>query len=456
MGQAIGTLLFGIAFIAIPCDLALRLTPEAKRGRMVRWLLIWSLKGVALPLTLWAVMNLGISWNLQPFMPIVQAARHRGGGGWPEYFQVTSLGLYFISSYWSTLTLGWLLSGAVRAAEEKSRQDFRNLCLTCLLGLSIPVALILLFGGWTSIGLAGTLLLAPMAAYSRDLLHPPKMPPMYARAVARMKFGKYTDAEWEILKELENSEDDFDGWMMLADLYATHFHNLTEAEQTVLELCAQPTTTPSQFAVALHRLSDWHLRLAGNPDAARRALLMICDRLKGTHLAHMAQLRIDQLPASAAELREQQTARPIPLPALGDYLDEPAPAAPADLDKARKAANAYVEQLKQNPNNVAARERLARVFTERLEKPHLGIEQIELLLDMPDRSDAERANWLGLTAAWQIKYCRNFESGRAILERLVREFPNSVEAFAARRRLELLARQLNTNPRREPPSKSHA
>ena len=133
-----------------------------------------------------------------------------------------------------------------------------------------------------------------------------------------------------------------------------------------------------------------------------------------------------------------------------------APAAPADVDKARKAANAYVEQLKQNANNVAARERLGRIFTERLEKPGLGIEQIELLLEMPDRSDAERANWLGLTAAWQIKYCRNLESGRAILERLVREFPNSVEAFAARRRLELLALQLNTSPRGEPPSKSHA
>ena len=192
--------------------------------------------------------------------------------------------------------------------------------------------------------------------------------------------------------------------MMLADLYANQFNNLPEAEQTVLELCSQQKTSVSQFALALHRLADWHLKLAKDPDAARRVLGLIGERLPGTHLARMAQLRINQLPASAAELREQQSAQAIPLPALGDRLDEPAETSTAsDTDKAAKAANAYVEQLKLNPDNAAARDKLARLLTERLNKPELGIEQIELLFEMPDRSEAERAEWLGLVAAWQIK-----------------------------------------------------
>jgi hypothetical protein len=345
-----------------------------------------------------------------------------------------------VSSYWSTITLAWVLVSATRAVDGTARKDFQKLCVACLLGLCIPAVIVYLIGGISTAGLIGTLLLAAIAGYSRDILQPPKLPPMYARAIARMKFGKYTEAELEIIKELENWEDDFDGWMMLADLYANHFNNLTEAEQTILDLCSQPTTTSSQLAVALHRLADWHLKLGKDPAAARRALLMICERLPGTHLAHMAQLRINQLPASAAELKEQQGSQTIPLPALGDHMDDPS--GPIDTPAASKAANAYVDQLKQNPNNVAAREKLARILAERLEKPLLGIEQVELLLDMPERSIAERAGWLGLIAAWQIKYCQDIHSGQAVLERILREFPDTPQAMMARRRLELLARQL--------------
>jgi hypothetical protein len=444
MRQAIGIFIslffLSAALVAITWLLTLRLAPEAKQGRFTRWLLGWSIKGLLIPALLWAVLNIGISIYLQPFMPQVQAARNRGGPWEPQYLFVSAEGLVLVSSYWSAMTLGWVLASALRSADAKSREDFRTLGVTCLLGLGIPAGLILFCGGLPLVGFAGTLLLAPMVGCSRNFLQPPKLPPMYARAIARMKFGKYAQAEAEILKELENWEDDFEGWMMLADLYANQFNNLQDAEQTVLDICGQPETTASQQAVALHRLADWHLKLAKDPDAARRALLLICDRLKGSHLAHMAQLRIDQLPASAAELREEQSARAIPLPALGDQLDDPADSGPIDRNKAATDANALVEQLNQNPNNVAAREKLARVLAERLDKAQLGIEQIELLLQMPERSDAERSGWMGLVAAWEIKYRHDAQRGRGWLERLTREYPNSIQAFAARRRLELLAR----------------
>jgi hypothetical protein len=71
-----------------------------------------------------------------------------------------------------------------------------------------------------------------------------------------------------------------------------------------------------------------------------------------------------------------------------------------------------------------------------------GIDQINLLLDMPNRSDSERAEWLGLVAAWHIKYCQDVDTGRKCLERLIREFRDSPQALAARRRLELLNREL--------------
>ena len=197
------------------------------------------------------------------------------------------------------------------------------------------------------------------------------------------------------------------------------------------------------MSVALHRLADWHLKLGGNPEAARWSLRIICDRLKGTHLAHMAQLRINQLPTTAEELREQQVAKPIPLPALGDSLDEepPAPGLTLERHRAARRANECVEKLKQDPNNVPARETLARLFAEHLDRTDQGIEQITLLLEMPDQPEARRAEWCGLMAAWHLKYHHDSAAAREVLERLVREFPKTPQALAARRRIQLMDRE---------------
>jgi hypothetical protein len=420
--------------------LAYQLTPERRQAPLRRSLLLWSGKGLLVPFAIWALINFGLSWNLQPFMPQVQVAQNNGSDWFPAYLRVIAVGLFVISSYWTAVTLGWTLVEASTGTEGETREQFKALCLTCFIGMLVPALALVFFGGWAMLGLAGIALLAPMAGYGSTILHGRKTPPVYARAVARMKFGKYSEAEWEIIRELEKCQDDFEGWMMLADLYANHFNDLPEAEQSILEICDQPKTTSSQLAIALHRLADWHLQRAGDPEAARRALQMICNRLPGTHLAHMAQLRINQLPISAADLRQQQSAVPIPLPALSDNTSAapPAPESEQERHKAAEDANTCVEILKADPNNVPARERLARLFAEHLDKPDLGIEQVTLLLELPDQPDTRRAEWLGIIAAWQIKYRQDADAGRKTLERLLREFPHTPQAFAARRRLQLL------------------
>jgi hypothetical protein len=419
--------------------LAEGLTPERRRAELRRTLLGWLVKGLVVPLAIWSLMNVGLSWNLQPFMPQIQAAKNSGSGWFPVYLRVVSVGLLVISSYWTAVTLAWVLSENVRGIQGESRDQFKALCLTCLIAMIVPALALVWFGGWMLLGLGGIALLAPMAGYAPSIVNVQATPPMYARAIARMKFGKYSEAELEIIRELEKCEDDFEGWMMLASLYANNFNDLPEAEQTILEICEQPKTTASQLAVALHHLANWQLQ-RGDPVAARRALQMICFRLPGTHLAHMAELRMNQLPASVAQLRQQQNAAAIPLPALGETIDQavPAPESPVERHKAADEANACVEILKADPNNVPARERLARLFAEHLEKAELGVEQVELLLEMPDQPDARRAEWLGLLAAWHIRYLHDKEKGRKLLERVLSEFPQSVQAFAARRRIWLL------------------
>jgi hypothetical protein len=440
-------LIFGAGLVVLAVALSLRLFPEDQREPMLRGLVPWFIKGLLVPILVWAVMNVGISWELAPFMPQVQRALNRGQGWAAAYLTWCGVGLFIVCSYWCPVTLGWLLAKAELLISKEGRKDFRHLCLACSLGLGIPAIILFRLGGWPLLGLAATIVVAPLAGYAPSILFAPKTRPMYARAVARMKFGKYSDAEWEIINQLEKCEDDFEGWMMLADLYANHFHDLDEAERTLLELCDQPHVTPSQLSIALHRLADWYLKLAEDPDAARRALQVICDRLAGTHLARMAQLRMRQLPRSVEELRDQHSSKPVPLPALGDSLDQAPPPPDSDTDRrhAAEEANACVARLKEDPDNATVREKLARLFAEHLDQPDLGIEQVLLLLDMPDQPELKRAEWLGLAAAWQLRYREDEEAGRKLLQRLIHEFPDTPQALAARRRVRLLDQKLKAS-----------
>jgi hypothetical protein len=195
-----------------------------------------------------------------------------------------------------------------------------------------------------------------------------------------------------------------------------------------------------QVAVALNRLADWHLQLRDDPLSARRALEEIRRRMPHTHLARMAGLRLDQLPMSSEELREKRKVKKFQLPALGDTIDEAAEPIAADksLDEPLAQANRCVERLKRDPNDVLAREKLARIFAEQMGQVELAVEQLELLVEMPEQPPAKLAEWLGLMAAWQIRHRGNREAGRRLLQRIVHEHPQSVQAFAAQRRLSLL------------------
>ena len=271
--------ILSLAFIGIGFGLSFRLIPEHRQKEALRGLFGWSVKGLLLPLAVWMVLNLGISWNLQAFIPQIQVAQNNGGKWFRIFLKYTGIGFFIISSYWAAVTLGWNLMRARKGLQGETWSDFRALCWTCLAGMALPAFGVLYLGGLPVVGLAAGFILVPIAGYAPSILKTKKLPPMYARAVAKMKFGKYSEAEWEIIHELEKCEDDFEGWLMLAELYSTQFRDLNEAEQTVLEICDQPRTTPSQVSIALHRLADWHLKLAKDPEAARRALQMICDRL---------------------------------------------------------------------------------------------------------------------------------------------------------------------------------
>jgi hypothetical protein len=428
--------MLGLGFSAFAWVTDYRLAREDQRGESIRWLRRWSIQGLLVPWLLWAAMNFGFSVEFQPFMPQLQQAQ--GTGSWlPLYAAFVAAGFCVISSYWTALTLGWIVWRAGVGLEGEIRAHYRGLCFTSLGVMALPAVGLLALGGTLSLGLAVTLLLAPIAGYAPTILRPKKMPPLYARAIARMKFGKYSEAESEVIRQLEKREDDFEGWMMLADLYANHFNDLDEAEQTMLEVCDQPRTTSGQTSVAMHKLADWHLKLRGDPDAARRALEVVVSRQPGTHLARMAQLRIAQLPQTAEEWREQKVNKPVHLPPLHDPLDEPTvtPTSTMTVKEAAERAAQLNTRLKHLTDDLATREELARLYAGPLDQPSTGIAHLESLLARSEAPPEKIAGWLGLIAAWQIERLNHPDAGRVTLQRLIREHPESPLVFAAQRRL---------------------
>ena len=403
-----------------------------------RRFLAWSCKGLLFPVTFWFIVNCG----LVPGMPIlvreVALAKSRGGNWMGILLQSSGPALFAASSCWAAATFGWLL--AEIAVRTKDRDNFNRECLFWS-ALLVPVAALVFFlTGPGGLGLALSTWLAPVVHLTLPIAETKRALPMYSRAIAKLKFGKYQDAEAEVLTELEEHEDDFEGWMMLADLYANQFNDLPEADRTIRDLCGQPNISGIQISLALHRLADWHLKLRADPVSARSALEEICARLPDTHFARMARQRIDQLAATREELLEQRKPRTFRLPALGDSLDDADRAGKEQIDMAEAKAEAdrCVERLKRNSNDVAAREQFAALLAERLGRSDLALEQLELLLAMPAQPASKCAEWLAMMAVWQIKHRADRARAKTILERLVREFPATPQALAAQRRLDLL------------------
>src|SRR5262249_6573388 len=163
---------------------------------------------------------------------------------------------------------------------------------------------------------------------------------------------------------------------------------------------------------------------------------IICNRLPGTHLAHMAQLRINQLPRTPEELRELRNPKPIPIRV--NLVNPTAAAASSELDlhQAISAANACVQKLSLDPNNIEEREKLAHLLAEKIDQVQQGLEQLILLMNMTNVPDSKRAEWLFLAANWHIDHRQDGDAGRKFFQRVVNEFPQSPQAASARRKLQ--------------------
>src|SRR3954470_1316200 len=398
----------------------------------------WAGKAMVFPVLVWVLINCGAFPGVPILMRRVALAKAAGADWAGMVLDGTAVALFIIATYWAGLAFVWLLVKLYHAANDP--KEFRGVALFWGL-LLLPFAAALGWLGGT--GLAGatlTLWMLPVVHLVSPLMRAKQLPASYSKATALLKLGRLNEAEWEVIRELEKHENDFEGWLLLAELYAVQFGDVASAEQTIYDICSQPETNPSQMCTALYKLSDWHLKVAEDPEAAREVVEVICKKWPGTHLDKMARLRIQQIPSSREELRRLKAPHRIRLPALQDQIEEavPEPATSQSKEEALREANRLVQKLEADSNDVPAREEFARLLSERLEKPEQGIEQIELLMEMPEQAENKRAEWLAMIAAWHFKYRKDQPAGKATLEQIIARFPQSVQAFTAQRRLSLM------------------
>jgi hypothetical protein len=257
--------------------------------------------------------------------------------------------------------------------------------------------------------------------------------------MGKINFGKYEDAEVEVINQLEKKANDFHGWMLLAELYATKYHRLDDAAQVVIDLCRDPTISEVEASLACNKLADWQLEICMNPPAARAALDLLIQRAPGSHVAQMAELRLKTMPRTREDFLDQKKPKSIRLPALREHSAMHAEQPAISKHEASLEANRLSDRLRYDPNDFDARERLAILLAENLGQANAGIEQLRLMINMPQTSGERAAKWLAQIASWERHLNKNEQRFRAILNEIIRLYPSATHAVAARRQLQLIA-----------------
>jgi hypothetical protein len=400
----------------------------------------WFIRGLFFPWLVWSLFIIGWGESLPSFVPqIIDAQQSRAPwfGLWVKW---SILGALVIGFYWTAVTYIWLVARIVEKAKDK-KEILANIALFLFFSGTVAGALVY-YAGWIHIAASISFALLPVVHFTIDLAEPPHVFTTYSKATAQLKRGNYQDAEWEVISQLEKRDDDVDGWLMLAELYAKQYRNIEDAARVILDICKHPASQPLQISTACHKLADWQLEIAENPIGARAALELLCRRLPGTHHATMAVQRLRQIPRTCEEFDELKQPKKIRLPSLSEN-----PASTSNLNpttslptrpESAAEANRLSDKLTDDPDDIPTREKLALVLAEKLGKLDLAIEQLTLLTEIATATDEQKAKWLAQIASWDFNRTKKKEQFQTALRRIVSDFPQTTHAFAAQRRLYLL------------------
>jgi hypothetical protein len=414
----------------------------------------WIIKGWVAPSVAWALINLSIIDRFPALVPRLAVAQANNKTWWNLWLQAVIEGSAFIGIVWGAVTYVWLMFRIIQLRGDD--REFRRKILLVGAPMFFLALIIVNRSSWALLPIGILTIFIPLVHVSLadKSAEEEKRFVSYSRAIGQINFGKYEDAEAEVINQLEKKENDFQGWMMLAELYASKYKRLEDAAQVVVDLCNDPSIQPVEVSVACNKLADWQLTIGNNPAAARAALDLLVRTLPGTHFAEMARVRLRQIPRTREDYEELKKPRPIRLPALReDFNQNAAEQKPIDRREATTEANRLTARLQDDPNDFLTRERLAVLLAEQLGHVKLGMEQLRLIIKLTEAPVEARARWLAHIANWELRFNKNASGFKAILAEIIRDFPMTSQAYSAQRQLQLMENEAHekANPNPPPP-----
>ena len=301
-----------------------------------------------------------------------------------------------------------------------------------------------LFIAWLWAPRIGEIMASPFTRLYDGGDEEPEMRPMYSIATGYRKRGQYDKAVAEIRKQLTNFPEDFEGWMLLAEVQFKNLNDLPSASETIEHILTFPQLAPKNVAFALTQLAEWHLNFA-NGESARACFERIIERLPDTEESHIAIQRIAHI-ASPEDMAEMREPRVIALPHSEERIGLRTTAPPAPVPQTpTQVAQKYVEHLRDHPLDNEVREKLAVVYATDFKRMDLASAELEQLIATPNQTPKNVAHWLNMLADFHIRLANNAELARQTLQRIIDLYPKSAVAMNAASRISQLKLELNQN-----------
>jgi tetratricopeptide (TPR) repeat protein len=274
--------------------------------------------------------------------------------------------------------------------------------------------------------------------------------PAYSVAQSRQKQGKYLEAVTEIQKQLEKFPNDFEGHMMMAQIQAEDLNDLPAAEATLQRLCAQPGHAPRNIAFALYSMADWHLAIGQDREAAQRILEQVSQQLPNSEfslnaaqrIAHLADREMMMSSHDRKKLILKEGVQNIGLLPHSDHFK------PTETDPGLLATE-YVKHLEQHPLDTEAREKLAVLYANHYQRLDMATDELEQLIQQPNQPSRLVVRWLNLLADLQIRGGGDYETVRAIIQRIIDRDPKAAAASVAQNRLATLRLELKAQQKNQ-------
>jgi hypothetical protein len=257
----------------------------------------------------------------------------------------------------------------------------------------------------------------------------------YAVAAALRQQGRFQESLAEVQQQLATRPNDFLGLVLQAEIQAENLHDFGAAQTALDQIINAPGQSPQNLAYAFNQLATWHLKFNQDSVAARHALEKILNRFPQTPWAQAARQRISQLrtagdaPRAAAPVAKT----PVAPPAAS------APATPAvSWADPVAATSELVSRLEKFPEDLAAREQLARLYADHYHRPDLAADQLTQLIAFPGQPAAQVNRQLRMLIDVQLKQPDGLIQARQALRQIIDQNPQTLAARLAQQQGEKL------------------